>query len=91
MTIKKALKILDWYTNKKEEMKNGFLDMNMPWNQGQDCIMELSKGLAVVMNKDIEILNSLIKELKPNCKHPKKFQDIDPDGNRYCMDCNLDL
>jgi len=91
MTVKKALKILELYIKKKENLKNGLLDMNMHWNQDQDCVMRLSKELGIVTNKDVEILNSLIKQLKPNCKHPKKSQDIDPDGNLYCMDCNLDL
>jgi len=91
MTVKKALKILEWQIQKKEYLKNGFLDMNMSWNQGQDCIIELSKTMATAIENDIIVLNMLKKQIKPNCKHPKKSQDIDPDGNRYCMDCNLDL
>ena len=34
---------------------------------------------------------SIRAELVSNCKHPKKSCDVDPNGNRYCMDCNLDL
>lgn len=81
MTIKKALKILDEYITKKSELKNGFLDMNMPWNQGQDFIRELSKGLATTMERDIQILNSIKNELIPNSNHPKNIQGKNPDTN----------
>ncbi len=91
MTRKNALKILDDYIAKKSCLKTGLLDKNRSWNQGQDCIQELSKELALVMETDLKILNSLKKELEPKCKHPKKLHDNDPDGNLYCMGCNLDL
>ncbi|QLH11019.1 hypothetical protein [Nitrosarchaeum sp. AC2] len=91
MTVKNALKILEEFIERKSELKKGFLDMNMPWNQGQDCIKELSKGLATTMEKDIQILNSLKMELNPNCGHPENLHDKGPDGNLYCMGCNLDL
>ena len=91
MTIKKALKILDYYIDKKSKMKEDFLDMNMSWNKGQNHIQEFSKGLALVMENDLKVLNSLKKELKPKCKHPKNLRDKSSDGNSYCMGCNLDL
>lgn len=91
MTIKKALKITDHVIEKKLRKKSDFLSLDKPWNQGQGCIMGLSKVFASVMDNDIELFRAIEKQLKPNCKHPKKHHDQDSDGNLYCMGCNLDL
>ena len=91
MTVKKALKLLDYYSEKKEEMKYNLLDRNKPWNHGEVNLFSLSESLAGNIESDVVFLKAIKKQIQPNCKHPKKFQDIDPDGNRYCMDCNLDL
>ncbi len=91
MTVKKALEILDYYSEKKSEMKKGFLDRNKPWNHGEVNLYSLSEMLADNIDTDLIFLDAIKKEINPECKHPKKSQDIDPDGNRYCMDCNLDL
>jgi len=32
-----------------------------------------------------------IDEDMAKCTYPKKIQDVDSKGNRYCMDCNWDL
>ena len=91
MTVKKALKIIDYVIDKKLDMKSNFLSLDKPWNQGEDCIVELSKTFAFVIDNDIELFRAIEKQLKPNCKHPKKLHDGDSDGNLYCMGCNLDL
>lgn len=44
-----------------------------------------------MIKHEMEWLKILKKEIAPNCKHPKKLRDVDPDGNPYCMGCNLDL
>ena len=36
-----------------------------------------------------QLLHKSEKQIK--CKHPKKFRDVDPDGNLYCTGCNQDL
>ena len=42
--------------------------------------------------KMIQYLIDFIKsEYKTNCKHPKKMQDIDPNGLTYCMKCGEDV
>jgi len=91
MTIKKALSLLDYYSEKKEEMKNNFLDRNKPWNHEEVNLFSLSESIADNIETDLIFLRAIKKQIQPNCKHSKKSQDIDPDGNRYCMDCNLDL
>ncbi len=36
-------------------------------------------------------LEPVRKELILNCSHSKDMQDVDSNGNRYCMDSNWDL
>lgn len=91
MTVKKAIEILDYYTEKKSEMKAGLLDRNKPWNHGDVNLYPLSEIMADNIETDLLVLNAIRKQIEPNCKHTEKSQDIDPDGNRYCVDCNLDL
>lgn len=51
----------------------------------------VGKILLDVDKTIIANLESVRKELVPKCSHPKKMQDVDSKGNRYCMDCNMDL
>ena len=91
MTVKKALELLNYYSEKKVEIKNGFLDRNKSWNHGEISLYPLSQAISQMIESDLIFLEGIKKQIKPNCLHPKEFQDIDPDGNLYCMDCNLDL
>ena len=91
MTVKKALKIIEYVIERKLEKKSGFLRLDQPWNQGEINLQGLSETFASVIDDDVKILRILEKQLKPNCKHPKKPHDKDSDGNLYCMGCNLDL
>ena len=91
MTTKNAIKIIDHVVQRKSQLKADFLNLEMPWNQGEGKITEFSQQLAHVMVRDVEILTQIKNELQPNCKHPKKMRDRTPDGQWYCMDCNLDL
>jgi hypothetical protein len=91
MTVKKALKIIDYIIDKKLQAKIDVLSLDRPWNQGSTNLIGLSEAYAIRLDNDVELFQILKKQLKPNCKHPKKFHDKDPDGNLYCMGCNLDL
>jgi hypothetical protein len=47
-----------------------------------------------ILDADETIISNLEiirKEFVPKCNHPEKMQDTDPDGNRYCINCNWDL
>ncbi|KKK72421.1 hypothetical protein LCGC14_2904040 [marine sediment metagenome] len=60
------------------------------WNDPTDIATR-----AAVLIKDTHevyagLLLSILKEIKTNCKHPKKYQDV-CEGIRYCTNCNLDL
>lgn len=91
MTTKKAIKILDWLIEQQTNRAEGFVDSKHSWNQGSDCIGDLAKSLADSIQNEIQVLQILRKEIVPDCKHPKKMQDVDANGNRYCMNCNMDL
>ena len=61
------------------------------WDKPDDDIMT---RVAVVI-RDIHkmygsMLYTVLKQIEPDCKHPKKMQDV-CNGMKYCMDCNLDL
>lgn len=91
MTLKKAIKILDWLIEQENTLANGFADTKKPWNQDFDCVRHLAKSLSDSKKTEIQILAMIKNEIIPKCSHPKKMQDIDPRGNRYCMNCNWDL
>jgi len=89
MTVKKAIKILDWWI---EHKKNGMEQLKKQWNyQTFDEATGVAKTLFEMDETIIYNLEKIRKELIPNCKHPKKMRDRDPNGQWYCMNCNLDL
>ncbi len=84
MTIKNAIKILDWWiTQREKSMKKIEADDNFN-----------DKGISAILIKSdktvISNLQLIRKELIPNCKHPKKMQDTCA-GVKYCTKCNTDL
>ena len=89
MTVKKAIKILDWWIADK---KDGMEELKQKWNyQKYDDATGVAK---IIFDMDKTILYHLEKirsELVPNCKHPKKMRDRTSDGQWYCMNCNFDL
>lgn len=91
MTVKKAIKILDFIIQNKDGMRNDFQNPEKSWHIGESCVSGLAYQLRDVMRKDIENLKLILKELVPNCKHPKKMRDRTPNGDWYCMNCNMDL
>jgi len=81
MSVKKAIKLLDWWINQREEKIKeipNFKDIEVA-----TTLLENEKTI-------IKNLKLIKKELVPNCKHPKNMRDT-CDGMVYCMNCNLDL
>lgn len=91
MTVKKALKLLDFLIEYEEKMQNTMSDPTKSWNIGGDNIVKLAKTLSSCHKDNVRVLNIIKKELVPNCKHPKKIRDKTANGQWYCMSCNLDL
>ncbi len=87
MTVKKAIKILDWWINQK---KHGVEKLKEEWDYLDDDY-GVTKTLLNADRIAISNLDMIRKELVPNCNHPEKMRDKTPDGQWYCMNCNLDL
>lgn len=89
MTVKKAIKILDWWLAHK---KQGMEELKTKWYyQEHDDATDVAKTIFEMDKIIIYNLEKIRNELVPNCKHPKKMRDRAPDGQWYCMACNLDL
>ena len=54
-------------------------------NVAYTCIIDLADRVT------LSNLETVRNELVPDCNHPKKMNDRIPDGQLYCMNCNLDL
>lgn len=91
MTLKKAIKILDWLIEQEINLAEGFANSKKSWNRDFDCMRDLAKSLSDSKMYEIKALKIIKNELIPKCSHPKDMQDVDSNGNRYCMDCNWDL
>ena len=92
MTIQKTIKTLDYLIAIKIDMKTDFLDAKHSWNQnGGEILKDIILIISGCMQSEINSLQTVRKQLVSDCKHPKKFRDIDPDGKSYCVGCNLDL
>jgi hypothetical protein len=64
---------------------------NNKWNYYNDKDTEIRQALLESEITEISNLEKIRSELVPNYRHPKKMQDRLPDGQVYCMNCNLDL
>ncbi len=91
MTIKKALKLLDFLIEYETRVYNGMSNPAKSWNIGDDSIGKMAKTMSDCHKDNIRVLNIIKKELIPNCKHPKKMRDKTANGQWYCMNCNYDL
>jgi len=87
MSVKKAIKILDWWIDQK---KHGMKKLQNEWTDSENDY-DVTRTLLSVDKTIVANLETIRSELIPNCKHPMNMQDMDPTGHRYCMNCNLDL
>ena len=90
MTVKKAIKILSWILDSKIKTVKEFYEpeiLKAKYELGAD----LYRTLLLATETDIHNLHAVKEQLVPNCTHPIKMRDRDPDGHWYCMSCNQDL
>jgi hypothetical protein len=87
MSVKKTIKILDWWINQK---KQGIKKLESEWNVSENDY-DVTRTLLSVDKTIVANLEKIRSELIPNCKHPMNMQDKDPAGHKYCMNCNWDL
>ena len=88
MTIKKAIKIIDWWINHKTQSMEKLLEQ---WNYNPDKPSEVEQLLIKSNDTDLYNLKAIRAQLVPKCRHPKKMIDTLPNGQKYCMNCNFDL
>jgi len=88
MTVKKAIEILEWWIKQKNQSMK---QLKEEWDYSTDSVTELAKSLLKYDETIIHNLEKIRVELVPKCSHPKKMIDTLPDGQKYCMNCNLDL
>ena len=86
MTVKKAIKILDWWIKQK---KHSMEKLQNEWDGLDDY--GVTKTLLNVDRITISNLETIRNELVPDCNHLKKMNDRTSDGQLYCMNCNFDL
>ena len=86
MTVKKAIKILDWWINQKKEAV-GKLKIEWDFQNDSHGVGKILLDMDQIIISNLEIIR---RELVPNCKHPKKMRDT-VNGQLYCMNCNFDL
>ncbi|MCV0410703.1 MAG: hypothetical protein K5783_07660 [Nitrosopumilus sp.] len=60
------------------------------WNYKTE-VEDVAKAILTYDETVISNLQKIRAELVPKCKHPKKMIDTLPDGQKYCMNCNMDL
>ena len=56
MTVKKAIKILDWLIKQETSRAEGFVDPKYSWNHGFDCMKELATSLSDSIKDEVKIL-----------------------------------
>lgn len=98
MTIRKAIMVLDMLIENKRKTREVMLDPTESWNEGDDAANRMVNQIAKNLQNDVDWLQAVKRQLLPEqhrtkivCKHPKKDHDVTADGQKYCMNCNLDL
>ena len=88
MTTKKTVQIVEMLLGKKTSLKR---DLSKPENNwGNDVVGSFVQTELTSLTNEIEWLKILKKEIAPACKHPLEMHDM-CEGQKYCMDCNMDL
>lgn len=92
MTVKNAINLAQKAIkgNKIYLEKIHKYDKEYPDTSEQQLASRMSNLVISIVEDENRILCEIIKQIKPNCKHPKKMIDT-INGQKYCMNCNLDL
>ena len=88
MTVRNAIKLCDLLITKYLKHAQGMRDTVKDWepNEPKDLGMTIADSI-----EDVALCICAIKsQIQPKCKHPKKMRD-GKKGERYCMNCNLDM
>ncbi len=91
MVSKKVISLIDLLLQGDIKLRDGMLDPSKKWNSDNDVFHSLVQTFTRLLDQNITILKAIQKELHTNCKHPKKMRDRLPNGQWYCMNCDIDL
>ncbi len=80
MTVKKAIEMMQ--NLQKCELES----IKIFFGNGK-----IDSDIRLICKGKADYLEKILKEIQPNCKHPKKMRDRTQDGQWYCMACNMDL
>jgi len=87
MSVKIAIEIIDKLIEGHLRCSKSMREKTKDWT---DQPGNLARAIAEVQEDIVKALIVIKKNIQPNCKHPKKMRDGKP-GERYCMNCNLDM
>lgn len=88
MTTKKSIQIVEMLLERKTNLK---ADLSKPKNNWGDGIVgEFIECELESLTNEIKMLNLLKNEISPQCEHLTEMHDTCK-GQKYCMNCNMDL
>lgn len=61
MTIKKALKLTEWFLERNAEFQKGSLDPEAYWRKENDIARQMTSALAEMTERDSTILRAIRK------------------------------
>ncbi|MGI0045936.1 MAG: hypothetical protein ACREBB_01925 [Nitrosotalea sp.] len=88
MTTKKAVEIVEMLLDIKSRIKRNLEKPENNW--GTDSVGQFVQREVTNLTNEIDWLQTLKKEIAPDCKHPPEMHDMCGD-QKYCMNCNIDL
>ncbi|WP_148313097.1 hypothetical protein [Nitrosopumilus adriaticus] len=83
--------MIDFLIEYEIKLQKGMTVPTKSWNVSFDCMRELATSLAKSHEDNGQVLNIIKNELVGKCKHPKNVRDKSPNGQWYCINCNVDL
>lgn len=88
MTVRKAIKLCDYLTIHYLKHAQGMRDVVKDWEPKETQSLGLT--IADTIEDVSKCIGAIKSQIQPKCRHPKKMRDGKP-GERYCMNCNLDM
>ncbi len=89
MTVKKAIKTLNYFIEQKNKHLEIFSEIEDVFSSKDT--FELADQLRKNLDSELVILGMIQTQLIPKCRHPKKYRDKMKNGTLYCMNYNVDL
>ena len=91
--MKRSIMIVDHLIQAHLRNAHGMRKLIAEWNSDAKSLGETIASVHIDVAKCLDVIKKqIILEAKyPNCKHPKKYLDLDGNNVIYCTQCNSDL